>query len=722
MAEEKDLESKLKENHEQNNKEPQEMPLADENSPAPQPVFTESWIFQTGNIYEYLLNEQDKIYLIDDYYIDEQSGKESVTIKGVLRHEVKNVNDSAEILSNIMWQIFPDLSYYRSYKYPDGYFPDYLLSAESLEEILIRSADKKQETEMGKVTATFDHSESKDPAVQKQFKRLVLDYDISTVESKIVNYMLISSAIGLIGGGLAGGIGIGTSTGSAGYGLLAGLAAGIGSVMASMIAGTAVYCTLPQRICKKPSSDKILEPVKAKLRIHQETARNLKEKYEKAKTFEESKILYEQLCRQNEVLEEHKNLMKTAIIQKCASISFEETGTAGEDGDIEPAKKEAIKKVTDFFNIILSGENITQKALKSISEDTEEGEHKENAMHARAIIPVQTFGNITIRQEFTRDSRYDSCRDGRYTLKELIGEGGMGRVYRAIRKIDDKEVAIKFEKPETSSIRRKKELIKAIKGIKHDNLISITDANFDSDPAYTVMDYIHGTDLRKVLDFAKARNTKSKDKKYLSLENVLSIAFDLGNALAYLHSSGEHKKIVHNDIKPENILLDKNGKAYIGDCDIADVQADISSIMSQATSEKASGAGTFEYIAPERKNTKTKIDERSDIYSFGVLLYELVTGSLPITPDGLNKRTDLPQELTDFICKCTEIDPNERYSSMKDAINALKKININPEPLQLKLTEAKNAKQEIVYKNETTLPAEQAAQETQNIQSDKEKQ
>jgi len=376
----------------------------------------------------------------------------------------------------------------------------------------------------------------------------------------------------------------------------------------------------------------------------------------------------EQIRQHNKKLAELESVLQVAIQKNCVSITYSDKSQ---------------QEVLDYFNSLCTGKN----EPKTINAEVMSAEPKPTT---ETLKPVPTIDEIILEQSWKKDENYGRRIDGRYELREFLGEGGMSKVYRAVTILSGKESAIKFEKPETSALKKKEKLIRILCGLKHDNLIATTDANLDNKPAYAVMDLIDGTDLGKILEFARENK---ETKQNLSLENTLSIARNIGEALQFLHSNGS-RKIIHNDIKPSNIMIDEKGKAYLGDCDIADIERDMNSLLTGATSQKASGAGTIEYMAPERRGiVKAPISERSDIYSFGAVLYEMIAGQLPMTPNGLDKRTDMPEDLKQILCKCVAIQPEDRYQTMKEALEDLNKLQIESKPIKLTIKKSEEMKE-----------------------------
>lgn len=252
----------------------------------------------------------------------------------------------------------------------------------------------------------------------------------------------------------------------------------------------------------------------------------------------------------------------------------------------------------------------------------------------------------------------------RYRIETLLGQGGMGRVYKAYDKELNRTVAIKVVRHgamgETDALSRfKQELVLASK-ISHKNILRIHDLGEVEGMKFITMAYVEGHDLHQII----------KDNPKLPLERVLKFAVQLAGALAAAHA----EDVVHRDLKPQNILVDKDDQVYISDFGLAKSFAEGAIGMTQ------SGAllGTPRYMSPEQVEGKPT-DGRSDIYSYGLILYEMGTGDVPFTGDSTlgvmyqrikekpksPKLVDpsLPNWFVKIIMRCLEKDPDARYQN-----------------------------------------------------------
>lgn len=257
-----------------------------------------------------------------------------------------------------------------------------------------------------------------------------------------------------------------------------------------------------------------------------------------------------------------------------------------------------------------------------------------------------------------------------YSLKAVIGSGAMGTVYRAVHQTSGKVFAIKHLKPELSTmefVERFKRESDALRKLNHPNIVHLQEWVEADGNYYIVMEYLEGGSLSDLL-----RN------KPLPLDRILDISLDLADALTRTHRLG----IIHRDIKPSNILLDKDGTPRLTDFGIAHFN-NLQTITSDGQ------MGTALYMAPEIVSEKP-VSHHVDIWSFGVLLFEMVTGVRPFDRDSFLKtlmaiinddlpdieelNADCPIELVDLIYRMLEKDVNQRIQSVRLVGAELEKI------------------------------------------------
>lgn len=267
--------------------------------------------------------------------------------------------------------------------------------------------------------------------------------------------------------------------------------------------------------------------------------------------------------------------------------------------------------------------------------------------------------------------------DGRYEIHELIGVGGMANVYRCTDTIDDREVAIKILKDEYLNndefIRRFKNESKAIAMLSHPNIVKVYDVSFGDMIQYIVMEYIDGITLKEYID----------RQGIIEWKDAIHLATQILKALQHAHECG----IVHRDIKPQNIMLLQDGTIKVTDFGIAR----FSDKATRTMTEQA--IGSVHYIAPEQARGDVT-DGKTDIYSVGVMLYEMLTGKLPFDGDSavtvalmqLQSTPKRPREINPGIpigleqitMKAMQKQPSARYTSAAEMLSDIERFRLNP--------------------------------------------
>lgn len=265
----------------------------------------------------------------------------------------------------------------------------------------------------------------------------------------------------------------------------------------------------------------------------------------------------------------------------------------------------------------------------------------------------------------------------RYMLTEIIGVGGMAEVYKAFDKLVNRVVAVKILKEEFMSDaqfrRRFSNESKAITMLSQKNIVDVYDVCLDGDIMFIVMEYIDGITLKEYID----------RKKILDWREATFFTKQILQAMSHAHERG----IVHRDLKPHNIMLLKDGTIKVTDFGIAR----LSKFDTQTITDKA--IGSVHYISPEQASGD-RTDEKTDIYSVGVMLYEMLTGTLPFDADSpvsvalmqvqaqpalpraINDK--IPQGLEDITIKAMMKDPSQRYQSAAQMLEDIIKIEENP--------------------------------------------
>ena len=268
--------------------------------------------------------------------------------------------------------------------------------------------------------------------------------------------------------------------------------------------------------------------------------------------------------------------------------------------------------------------------------------------------------------------------DGRYSIESLVGVGGMANVYRGTDLKTGNQIAVKVLKDEfldnEDLVRRFKNESKAISILSHPNIVKVYDVSVTDKLQYIVMEYVDGITLKEYL---KQRGGA------LTWKETVHFATQILSALQHAHSKG----IIHRDVKPQNIMLLADGSIKMMDFGIAR----FSRAQSQTVSDKA--IGSVHYISPEQAKGE-RTDARTDIYSVGVMLYEMLSGRLPFDGDGavsiaIMQISEKPKPLAEIAPqtpaglrqiteKAMEKDPDKRYQSAQEMLAAIEEFKRNP--------------------------------------------
>jgi serine/threonine protein kinase len=282
-------------------------------------------------------------------------------------------------------------------------------------------------------------------------------------------------------------------------------------------------------------------------------------------------------------------------------------------------------------------------------------------------LPTQTIE--APREELTTGSTFA----GRYQIIEELGKGGMGKVYKAHDTEIKEKIALKLIKPEISAdkktIERFQNELKFARKIGHRNVCRMYDLNKEEGSYYITMEYVSGEDLKSFI----------RRVGQLPSGKAISIAKQVAEGLTEAHRLG----VIHRDLKPSNIMIDKDGNARIMDFGIA------RSVEAKGITGAGVMIGTPEYMPPEQAEAK-EVDQRSDIYSLGVILYEMVSGRVPFEGDtalsiAMKHKGEAPKDPREFnsqisedlsrvILRCLEKDKDRRYQSADDVMSELEGI------------------------------------------------
>lgn len=264
----------------------------------------------------------------------------------------------------------------------------------------------------------------------------------------------------------------------------------------------------------------------------------------------------------------------------------------------------------------------------------------------------------------------------RYEIIMKIGSGGMADVYKAKDHVLNRLVAIKVLKQEYSTdatfVKKFRVEAQSAAGLSHPNIVNVYDVGEDDGVYFIVMELVQGITLKNYIDM----------KGKLDIREALNISVQIASGLSAAHEN----RIIHRDIKPQNIIMSRDGKVKVTDFGIAKV--------ADSTTVTTTAAGTVHYISPEQARGGYS-DERSDIYSLGITMYEMVTGRVPfegetnvavalmhiqseITPPR-QLEPSIPVSFEKIILKCTQKKPERRYASARELIADLRKVLTHPD-------------------------------------------
>ena len=258
-------------------------------------------------------------------------------------------------------------------------------------------------------------------------------------------------------------------------------------------------------------------------------------------------------------------------------------------------------------------------------------------------------------------------------IEYLIGQGGMGAVYKARQTNLDRVVALKILSPQlgddpTFAERFTREA-RTLAKLSHPNIVTVFDFGVADSMHYLVMEFIDGVNLRDTIMAIEYNSTKA-----------LAVISQVCDALQYAHDEG----VVHRDIKPENILVDRNGGVKIADFGLAKLLSPTPEEFTLTGTRQV--LGTLKYMAPEQIEKPEQVDHRADLYSLGVVFYELLTGELPIGRFAVpSAKAEINRRLDEVVLKTLEKEPNERYqqaSEIKTAVAAASIAHAKPQPIE----------------------------------------
>jgi eukaryotic-like serine/threonine-protein kinase len=259
---------------------------------------------------------------------------------------------------------------------------------------------------------------------------------------------------------------------------------------------------------------------------------------------------------------------------------------------------------------------------------------------------------------------------GRYEVEELVGTGGMSSVYRARDRLLERRVALKILHDslgaDAATVERFRREARAVARLSHPNIVTVIDRGEDEGRQFIVFEYVQGENLKQLLE----RSGR------LPVRRALQLAIELGRGLAFAHAAG----VVHRDVKPQNVLLNGDGKAKVTDFGIA------RSRDADPVTLTGTVMGTSNYMAPEQASSRP-VDEQTDVYSLGVVLFELLTGQVPFSgesfvavatqhvneppPSVLELRPEVPVRVANAVARALAKEPGDRFGSMDDFVAEL---------------------------------------------------
>ena len=285
---------------------------------------------------------------------------------------------------------------------------------------------------------------------------------------------------------------------------------------------------------------------------------------------------------------------------------------------------------------------------------------------ARASQPPPRSASKRPHRMATNDVTIGTVLNG-FEIGAVVGKGAMGTVYRGRQLSLERAVAIKLMSSDLVSqpefVLRFKREAAALAALSHPNVVSIIDQGNIGEHWFFVMEFVDGPTLRRLIS-----------QRNLRLSQALDLAVQVGRGLDYAHGKG----VVHRDLKPENVLLSADGSggyvAKICDFGLADMLYSNRSYVNLTGSRIS--MGTVNYMAPEQRQDAGRVDQRADVFSYGVLLYEMLTGELPIGryPEPSRRNRSLDRRVDPVIMRALEMDARRRFPRVREVVDVLDQV------------------------------------------------